>query len=132
MKNTELNHVFPDIHQWPETWAGDEYDIPVGEVILQTFKSFLLFQQARVSKRTLKDYADYLWNLGGEIIRDTNENAITVNELTPHFLLDYVNESGGPYWRHALNEKEHQRYHAICRKFYKYLIQIDKSTHEFR
>ena len=37
---------------------------------------FLSKQQKRLAKKTLKDYGNYLWALGGEIIRDTSLNEI--------------------------------------------------------
>lgn len=117
-----LNKLFPDLDKWPESWAGFDNDIPVGKFILEDIKAFLNQQKSRVSKKTLKIYGDYLWALGGEIIRDTNENEITVDNLDNDFLLKYVDESGGPYWRHAENQRELERYDSICRRFYKYLI----------
>jgi len=36
--NINLKQLFPKIDEWPESWAGFECDIPVGEVILKEFK----------------------------------------------------------------------------------------------
>ncbi len=122
--NIDLTQLFPKIDEWPESWAGFECDIPVGEVILKEFKLFLNEQQGRLAKKTLKDYGNYLWALGGEIIRDINLNEIKEKEkdISDGFLLNYVDEFGGPHWRHATSEKDHDRYDSICRCFYKYLI----------
>jgi hypothetical protein len=117
----DINILFPDIDEWPDSWAGLEYDIPVGKRILNEFKAFLNQQKTRLTKKTLKDYGNYLWALGGEIIRDTSWNEKKVQDLDDDFILNYVDECGGPYWRHATNEKDHDRYHSICRRFYKYL-----------
>lgn len=122
----DLKQIFPTIDEWPESWAGDNDDIPVGKIILKEFKIFLLEQQARLAKKTLNDYGNYLWALGGEIIRDTNCSEIKVKDLKDDFLLKYVDECGGPYWRHATSESDHERYHSICRRFYKYLINKSK------
>lgn len=99
-----------------------DYDIPVGKIILIDFKKFLILQQERLAVKTLKDYGNYLWALGGEIIRDTSSNEIKTEDLEHDFLLKYVDESGGPYWRHADSKNDHDRYNAICRKFYKWLV----------
>jgi hypothetical protein len=121
-----LNQVFPTIDDWPESWAGDKNDIPVGKIILKEFKIFLHEQQSRLTKNTLKDYGNYLWALGGEIIRDTNCSEIKEKDLKDDFLLSYVSECGGPDWRHATSESDLERYHSICRRFYKYLINKSK------
>jgi hypothetical protein len=118
----EIKQIFPDIDEWPESWAGFKNDIPIGKVILEKFKLFLYEQKDRISKKTFKDYGNYLWALGGEIIRDTNENEIKIKDLNEKFLFNYVDECGGPYWRHANNEQDHDRYDSICRRFYKYLL----------
>lgn len=118
----EIRKNFPDIDEWPKSWAGDKHDIPIGEFIIKEFKLFLYEQQALISKKTLKDYGGHLWNLGGEIIRDTNENEVKIYDIKDDFLLNYVNEGGGPYWRHASSEQDHARYDSICRRFYKYLV----------
>jgi hypothetical protein len=117
-----LKKIFPDIDEWPKAWAGMDYDIPVGEVILVYFKKFLVAQQERLAVKTLKDYGNYLWALGGEIIRDTSWNEIKAKDLEHDFLLKYVDESGGPYWRHAMSESDQDRYDSICCRFYKWLV----------
>jgi len=126
LESLPLELIFPTIDEWPKSWAGDGDDIPVGKTILKEFKIFLHEQQGRLAKKTLKDYGDYLWALGGEIIRDTNCNEIKEVDLTDDFLLGYVNESGGPYWRHATSESDHERYHSVCRRFYKYMVNKSK------
>ncbi len=122
----DLKELFPEIDEWPESWAGFEHDIPVGKVILKEFQVFLHEQHSRLSRKTLKDYGDYLWALGGEIIRDTSENKVTEGDLDNDFLLKYVDAFGGPYWRHAVSEQDHERYDSICRRFYKYLVNKQK------
>jgi len=121
-KFADLNHIFKDIDDWPQSWAGDDDDIPVGQLILNEIKAFLNKQLDRsLSKKTLKRYGDYLWVLGGEIIRDTSCNEVKSNDLKADFLLDYVDELGGPYWRHAVSEQDTNGYNSVCRKFYKFL-----------
>ena len=122
-----LNKVFTDIDEWPESWAGDDDDILVGKIILEEFKRFLNEYTHR-SKKTLQNYGNYLWALGGEIIRDTSENEIKKKNLTTDFLLNYVSESGGPYWRHANSESDQAKYDSTCRQFYRYLIAKHKKN----
>jgi hypothetical protein len=32
----------PDLEQWPETWCGDDSDLPPGQATVEFFKPFLL------------------------------------------------------------------------------------------
>ncbi len=112
----DINTLFPNIDEWPDSWSGMSYDIPVGKLILKEFKAFLNQQKNRLTKKTLKDYSNYLWALGGEIIRDTNLNEQKAEDLNTDFLLNYVDLCGGPYWRHAINENDQNRYNSICRR----------------
>jgi len=112
-----------DIDKWPQSWAGVDEDIIVGQKIVVEFKAYLksLIDKGR-TKKTVKKHADYLWALGGEIIRDTSENGIDPNLNNIEILLIYVNAIDGPYWRHAYNEKDHQQFDSICRQLYKYIL----------
>ncbi len=124
-KQLDFDHIFKDIDDWPKSWAGNDDDIPVGNLILDAMKPFLRVQMDRnLSKKTLKQYADYLCVFGGEIIRDTNSKEIKVKELAPDFVCDYIDESGGPYWDDASSPQELDRYDSICRRFHKYLNQL--------
>ncbi len=113
--------IFPEIDQWPDSWAGDDEDIPIGEIILKYLKEFLMYQQAYVSKKTLKDYSHYLWLLGGEIIRETNGTKIKAKNLNENFMFKYISEAGGIYCRHLDSVKEYDRYNYICRLLFKFI-----------
>ena len=114
--------VSEDVQQWSESWAGSAEDIPVGQKLLPYFKLFLQRQiDQGLTEATIKRHAQYLWALGGEIIREINfsEKDSDRHETGKKILLKYTNESGGPYWRHAISEADHQRYDSVCRRLYK-------------
>jgi len=112
-----------DIDEWPKSWAGDHKDIIVGNLLLSEFKRYLLHIIAMGrAKATIKKHADYLWALGGEIIRDTNEYGMDESLSSKNLVLKYINDSGGPYWRHADSESDLRQYDATCRRLYKFLI----------
>lgn len=119
-----LEDICEDMDQWPDSWAGDSEDIPVGRRILSQFRPFL---QGRIdkgrTKSTLRNHSHYLWSLGGEIIREVN----TYNENrrldARELLLKYISQSGGPYWRHAHDENDHKKYDSVCRLLHKFMNQ---------
>ena len=53
---------------------GDKHDLVAGHLILDVFIAYIahLIENGR-ARSTLKKHANYLWALGGEIIRDTSE-----------------------------------------------------------
>lgn len=115
-----------DIGKWADSWEIDEGDIKIGEDIVEQFKPFIIsLIEKDLSKKTIKLYRDYLWALGGELIRqvnedeDGNERQLTTKEL----ILKHVDESGGPYWRHAYNEADEEKYNSVCRKFFRFITE---------
>ncbi len=115
--------ICKDIDQWPKSWAGDDNDVIVGKLLLSEFKRFLqhLITRGR-TKSTIKKHADYLWALGGEIIRDTNEYGVDKCLSSKNIILKYVDDNGGPYWPHADNESDLRQYDTTCRQLYKFLM----------
>jgi hypothetical protein len=122
----QLHMICHDIDQWPQSWAGDAQDIIVGSLLLREFKNYLvqLIDKGRATA-TIRKHADYIWALGGEIIRDTNEHGIDQKLPAKNIILQYIGLHGGPYWRHANNDNDLQQYDSVCRLLYKYLSQHD-------
>lgn len=120
-----LGLICIDMDQWPDSWAGEKNDIPVGNKLHNVFQCYLiqLMNKGR-TKETIRKHANYLWALGGEIIRDTNENGAPQEVTDSELILQYIDNEGGPFWRHANDDYDHQpQFDSICRQLYKYLSQ---------
>ncbi|MHB1512065.1 MAG: hypothetical protein ACYCTF_11605 [Acidiferrobacter sp.] len=94
----------------------------VDDRIAAEMKPFLLGLIAeRRTKKTVKKYADYLWILGGEIIRRTHfeerDRRLSGRALT----LKYIHAQGGPLWNDARYVREHEAYDAACARLYRFL-----------
>lgn len=119
--------ICKDIDQWPQNWAGFPHDVPVGDKLVALFKDFLNQQIDKGrTKSTIKRHADYLWILGGEIIReicndDEDDEAYTLSGKT--LLFQYIGDEGGPYWVDAPSEQELVAYDSVCRLLYKWMTQ---------
>ncbi len=112
--------VSENVQQWPESWAGSAEDIFAGQKLLPHLKLFLQKQIERnLAEKTIKRHAQYLWALGGEIIREINLCEEDRHKTGKEILLKYIHESGGPYWRHAIDEADHQKYDSVCKRLYK-------------
>lgn len=118
-----LAKIVKTLEEWPESWSGNENDIPIGSLLLLEFKHYLsnLIEKGR-SARTVKNHANYIWALGGEIIREINMNEINLDALLgKDILLEFINNEGGLYWRHAYDQKDHDRYDSVCRNLYRFI-----------
>ena len=123
--STELLRKYcKDIDEWPNRWEIDEADVIIGQAINEYFKLFLLekIEQGR-TKKTIRITGNYLWALGGELIRQINDDESERKLSAKDLILKYVDESGGPYWRHANNELDHARYDSVCKQFFKFITE---------
>lgn len=117
-----LCEYFKDIDSWSSHWEISEEDHQIGQDLIEEFKKFLIYcLEKRRAKRTIKNHAGYLQALGGELIQsinnDEDERSLSAEEL----ILKHVDDSGGPYWRYAYNDDDHDRYDASCRQFFKFM-----------
>ncbi len=103
---------------------GDNDDLPAGYLALSVFIQYLLHlkEKGRASS-TMRKHGDYLWALGGEIIRDTSESGFNQSLSAIDLVLGYVDSQGGPYWRHADSEDDQRQYDSVCRSLYRFLYQ---------
>lgn len=128
--STELLHQYcKDIDEWPDRWEIDAADIAIGQAINNYFKLFLIdkIEQGR-TKKTIRITGNYLWALGGELIRQINYHRKERKLSAKNLILKYVNESGGPYWRHANNEIDHAKYDSACKQLFKFMTENNGIT----
>ena len=113
-----------DIGEWPERWEIDEEDIKIGRDIVEQFKPFIInLIEKDLSKKTVKLYRDYLWVLGGELIRQINDDESERRLSAKELILKHIDDFGGPYWRHARDEADNAKYDSVCKQFFKFLTE---------
>lgn len=102
---------------------GWEKDLPSGEELVARFRPFLEDLVASdLSKKTIQRHVDNLWALGGEIIRDLNEDPSLRRKSIVQILNDRIDEEGGPLVYAMESEELQQRaFDATCRKLYRFL-----------
>ena len=121
---TQLREYCRDLDEWPERWMISEQDLEIGKALVAEFKPFLLDRIAKGRARsTIKKYAEYLWALGGELVGRINQYEAERKLSARALILKYVDESGGPLWRHARDELDHDRYDSVCRGLFKNVAQ---------
>ena len=113
-----------DIDKWADSWKIDEGDSKIGCAIVGQFKPFLIsLIEKGLSKKTVKLYRDYLWVLGGELIRQINEDESERRLSARELISKHVDDCGGPYWRHAYNEADEEKYNSACKKFFRFMTE---------
>ena len=80
------------------------------------------------TKKAVKKYADYLWVLGGELIRHVRTDEKGCKLPARAFTLKHIDGTGGPLWRHARGEQGHAVYDAVWRRFYQLSDTKSKTT----
>jgi hypothetical protein len=121
--STEIIYEYcKHIKNWSASWEISKEDLTIGQAIVEQFTLFLIngIEKGR-AKRTIKRYTDYLWILGGELIRRVNEDDTERNLIVTDLILKYIDNEGGPYWRHARDEAEHAEYDSVCRQLFKFM-----------
>jgi hypothetical protein len=108
---------------WPRSWMGWEKDLPPGEKLVACFRPFLEDLVASdLAPKTIQRHVDNLWALGGEIIRDLNENPSLRRKSIQQILDDRIDEEGGPLV-YALESQEplQRAFDSTCRRLYRFL-----------
>ena len=112
-----------DLSEWPERWMGEDQDLPVGNQLVEYFLPFLLHLVASgLSKRIIQNHVDNIWLLGGEIIRDLNEDPRLRKTTAAQLVGNVIHENGGPLIHHG-GEDEQRSFDSTCRKFHRFLTQ---------
>src|ERR1700693_6062046 len=115
-----------DLSEWPERWLGEGKDLPVGRQLVECFMPFLLhLAESGLSKRTIRNHVDNMWLLGGEIIRDVNEEPRLRKSSGGQLVRNVVHEDGGPLIHNGW-EDEQRSFDSTCRKFHRFLTQSQR------
>ena len=102
---------------------GEEKDLPVGRQLVACFMPFLLYLAGSgLSKRTIQNHVDNMWLLGGEIIRDVNENPSLRKVAAENLVRDVIHDDGGPLIHNGWQD-EQRSFDSTCRKFHRFLNQ---------
>ena len=112
-----------DLDTWPRSWMGYEKDLPPGEALLACFRPFIAHLAASgLSPKTVRQHVDNLWSLGGEIIRDLNDDPALRMVPADRLLRKVIHPDGGPLI-HNGSEEAQRSFDATCRKLHRFMSQ---------
>jgi hypothetical protein len=99
---------------------GMEKDLPPGEQLVACFRPFLESLAASdLSPKTIQKHVDNMWVLGGEFIRDLNDDPSLRKRPVEQQLFQMIKE-GGPLLYHG-GEDQQRSFDSTCRKFRRFL-----------
>ena len=119
---------------------GLEKDLPPGEKLVACFWPFLEhLVGSDLSPKTIQKHVDNLWLLGGEIIRDLNEDPSLRKVPADRLLHRVVGDHGGPLI-HNGSEEEQSSFDSTCRRLHRFLthtvrahpLRGEKGSHQAR
>ena len=117
-----VKELVTNFEKWPEAWMGLKEDLGYGEKLLPIMETFLryLIDQDQ-SRKTLKDYADSLWLLGGRIIKEVS--IYKEYKKDPAMKLMEAVEGGGclPEGHEGMSQSELESFARMGGKFEKFL-----------
>ena len=104
---------------------GLEKDLPPGEQLVSMFRPFLEHLAASdLSPKTIQKHVDNMWALGGEFIRDLNDDPSLRKRPVDQQLFKMI-EDGGPLLYHG-GEEEQRSFDSTCRKFRRFFSTTDR------
>ena len=121
----DLEHYCRNLNGWPRSWMGLGKDLAPGEQLVALFRPFLEHLAASdLSAKTIQQHVDNMWVLGGEFIRDLNDNPATRKKPVERVLADMI-EYGGPLLYHG-GEDQQRSFDATCSKFRRFLTETPR------
>jgi hypothetical protein len=106
---------------WPHSWMGSEEDIVPGQHLVDCFELFCeRLLTTTLTRKTVHKHINNLWLLGGEVIRDLNEDGKLRKIPIDQLLLQTLDEDGEPLIYNG-SEEEQRSFDSTCRKLYRFL-----------
>lgn len=109
------------MEDWPQSWAGVEADLKVGQGLIAPMRAFLMHLHARgLSRTSLRRHVHHLWAIGGEILREVNDEPRLRRRPPAQLLLDAIAEGEAPVV-YGATEAEQRPIDATARQLLRFL-----------
>lgn len=121
-----VKELVPDLGKWPESWMGTDKDLAYGKKLLPLMENFILFLMAQgLSRTTLKDYVDWVWLLGGRIIKEGSLYREYKKDPAKK-LMEAVEGGGCPPDDESMAKSELTGFKKMCGLFEEFLKNLPK------
>lgn len=111
--------------EWPASWAGFEEDKAPGRRLATELRPFIMnLINKGLTAKTIRRHLDNLWAIGGEIIRQFNDEPALRTRPARQLLLDVIDVGEAPILPNA-TEAEQLSVDATARKLLKFILSAD-------
>jgi len=118
----DLRLYCQDLEDWPRSWMGVPEDLVPGQRMVACFRPFLdQLIHSGLARKTIRKHVDNLWILGGEIIRDLNQDPSLRKRSVEDLVFEGVDGGGLLPYHHS--EDDLRSFESTCRKFRRFLEQ---------
>jgi hypothetical protein len=117
-----IKELVLDLDKWPGSWMGTEKDLRYGKELLPFMEKFIHYLMTQgLSRKTLKEYVDWIWLLGGGIIKEVS--ICREYKKNPAKKLMEAVEGGGrlPDGHEEMSKGELESFARMCGKFEEFL-----------
>lgn len=115
------------MEKWPASWAGVREDEPPGRAMVAELRPFVAHLiDSGLAARTVRRHIDFLWAIGGEIVRELNYEPSLRNRPARQLLLDAIDIGEAPLLPGA-SEAEQRSADATARKLLRFLRTVGVS-----
>jgi hypothetical protein len=124
-----VKELVPDLGKWPESWMGTEKDLAYGKNLLPFMEKFIQDLMAQgLSRKTLEEYVDWVWLLGGGIIKEVS--LYREYKKDPAMKLMEAVEGGGclPDDYESMAKSELAGFRKVCGLFEEFLKKHQKGN----
>ena len=105
---------------WPSSWAGVPEDEPIGKALVAEMRPFAEHLERRFSANTVRGHLNCLWVIGGEIIRELDDEP-QLRKLTGRKLLLEAIEAGEAPLASGVTEVEQNVIDATARRLLRFM-----------
>ena len=127
LTHKNLMGITLDLDKWPESWMGTKKDLEYGRKLLPFMEEFIHDLAGQdLSRKTLKEYVDNVWLLGGTLIKDVSIYEEYKKDPLKK-LMETVEEGGClPDGYEGMSNSGLAAFERTCRKFGEFLKKSSK------
>ncbi len=120
-EDSYFHRLLARMDDWPRSWKGFDADEPIGQGLVRQMRPFIEYLHAQgLTSETLRRHSESLWVIGGEIIRDVNDDD-DLRQCDPKHLLWHAVEAGEAPLARGATEQDQRQFDATARKLRNFL-----------
>lgn len=108
------------MQDWPQSWAAVDADLKLGQGLIAPMRAFVLHLHERgLTRTTVRRHFHHLWAIGGQIVREVNDDTRLRRRPPAQLLLDAIADGEAPLV-YGATEAEQRHIDATARKLQRF------------